>query len=355
MAINNYQPNVDLYLDGKAFLLWETININSRINGLSDITLDIPNNKGQFSSRFPNGTEIEVYMGWSNEPSILFWSGKSEQYSIPKNKKSSEITLWGRDKGRIYDDELTVDNEFEPYSQFEGTYAQLINLLNNNLSVPLTLSLSNADTDLSIVKDFEFEKSINELTDACQKGGYEWFYEGRSQALIVRPPESLIDENVVKTYLLGQLVEFGDLDLSNYALMKSDKLTVDSSDKITWVRFDGIEGIKGIYPATQPTILKEYYEQSNEWTTNDAAYQAAMNKYNNNRFDRTSLEIQIPFGEDSVILGNIVRCDDSKYGLSTVINKLYRVIELSHSLSKKGGWTSSLGLGDFTPKITDFL
>lgn len=227
--------------------------------------------------------------------------------------------------------------------------------MNNQVSTPLILSLELADTDLDIVKDFEYNKTLNEIIDACKKGGYEWYFEGRAQVLVVRPPRTLVESNVVKTYILGLLSDFAELDLSNYALMKVDTITVDSSDKITWVRFDGVDGVSGIYPLTRPDILKEYHEQSNEWVSNASALQAATNKYNDNRFDRVSLGIEIPYGEDTVLLGDVVQCDDSKYGLSTVVQKLYRVIEMNHSLKKKGGWTTSLGLGDFTPRITDFL
>lgn len=352
------QPEVTLMVSGSplvAFNYWESIQINTRINSLSDVLIKIPNNEGQFSNRFPNETEVEVWLNWADGVPQLFWKGKTEKYQITKEKKASYIMLWGRDKARIFENELVVDDDFVNYPQFTGTYGELIQYLNAQLSAVLAMSFTESDGDLDIVKTFNYEKSIDDLIEAAEYGGYEWYYEPRLDRLIVRPPRTLVESNVVKTYLLGSLADFGEMDLSSYALMKSDDLTVDSSDRITRVRVDNDEGLVSIYPASLPSLIKELHQSAPEVMTQPALDQLAVNLYNSKRFDRISLSIEIPFGEDSVLLGDIVKCDDSKYGLSTVTQKLYRVIEISHQINKRGGWNTSLGLGDFTPKITDFL
>lgn len=350
-----YEPKADLYINNSLFKWWESIEIRTRINELGDITVRVPNDNGLFSNYFLNGTEISVFLGWDTDFPELYWKGEIESYTISADKKGSFIFAWGRDKAKILDDERTVDDNFDLYPNFTGTYGDLMKYLNSQLSIPLNESFTVASTDLNVVKVFGFNKSIDDFSDAATKGGYEWFYEARADALVMRPPKQLLEANIVKTYILGNLSDFIGESLNNVALLLSDSVDVDSSDKITRVRFDGVEGVSAVYPLTLPNFIREYYEQSDEWETNADALQAAINYYNTHRFDRTSLQIELPFGEDEVILGDIVKVDDSKYGISTTGVKLYKVIGITHTISKKEGWKSILELGDFTPRITDFV
>lgn len=350
-----YEPVAELYINDVKQDWWESIEIGLSINAISDITVVLPNDHGQFTSKALNGSSLKVLLSWDAETPALFWTGEVEQTKISKNKESSFITLWGRDEARIIDDELTVDDDFVPYSEYVGDYGGLMKYLIDNLSNPLTYLFTQSGNDISINKTFDYQKTFNEMNRSAERGDYEWFYNGKIERMVIRPPRQLVDANIVKTFLLGNLSDFVGIDLTNIAFMSSDIVTNDSSDMITRVKFEGLNGVSGVFPSTQPTVVKEHYEQSDDFETDEACLQASNNYYNAHQSGRISLGITVPFGDDEIGLGDIIKCDDSVYGLSLLTTKLFRIISLKHKIEKAAGWSTAIGLGDFTPRITDFL
>lgn len=172
-----FKFNPELYFDSTLFRWWQAISITRRLNGLSDISIEIPNNAGQFTTRIANGQPMQVNLGWDTDTPNIFWAGEVEKITITAKKNGSLISIWGRDKGRIFDKERTVDDNFQPYSDFLGKYGGLIQYLNSQVSKPLTVAYSASLTDVDIVKSFTFDKTLDVITEAARRGGYEWFFE----------------------------------------------------------------------------------------------------------------------------------------------------------------------------------
>lgn len=350
----NYQANISLIIDGEPFPYWENVSIKRQIKGVSTLEATIPNRFGQFTSRFAKNSIVQFFATWGLTTQA-FWTGKIDSITRSADRHGS-LSIWCRDPLRIFEREQTVDNNFIPYPDYSGTYQSIMQYMNSQLSIPIDLASSASSTDFVVVRTFGFNNTLKEFTDAAQFGGYEWFYSGLQEKLIIREPRELIETNRVRTFILGDPADFSELDLAGYASLTSDSVQEDFSDEATRVRADGPNGsgIFAVWPGSPPSDLRERNIQSDDWVTTEAALQAAQNFYNEKRFGRLSVDIGILHGQEGIEVGDVILCDDKFYGLSILINKLFRIISITDNFSKTS-WESQFQLGDFTLNLTDFL
>ena len=350
----NFNPQISLFINNQEFIFWTRIKVRRRSKSISSLEVTIPNRLGQFTSKFAKDQPVQLFATWGTGASP-FWSGNVD--SIRRNaERHGDIQLWCRDPVRIYEAERTVDDLFNPYYQFTGNYLGLMQDMNSKVSAPLSLAASLSSTDFEIFKEYSNRKTLQEFIDAATYGGYDWFFSGVQEKLVIREPRELTDQNKVRTFILGDPNDFASVDLTNFAFLLSDSVSTDYSDTYNRIFASGpsTSGLSYIFPPEMPQKPREQVLQNDAWVTQNSLIQVATNYYNDHRFGRTSVSIGLLHGQEGMEVGDIIFCDDAFYGLSLLPTKLFRIIEIDDTFTK-AGWNSQFQLGDFKPTLADFL
>jgi len=359
-------PSPQLFLNGSSFKHWEGVSITRSLNALSSIDLTLANPIGRYTNIVVEDMSIKFNLGWDTDSPPVLFDGYHDDPTWGVSKKSSNISLSGRDFGRTLFDELTVDDDFNSYGRLTnidyiiGHMGFLIDNLKKSLAATKNFSRNlSVDNEKVFSYEYGYEKVMDAFTTLAQYGGYEWFMGfdtvGNRQ-IVVRPPKDLIATNVAHSFIVGDRDLYADIpNGTRIKQIESISVKKQYGYKKNYIKVVGKEAsVSARYPNTPPATPKHLYLEDDGITDVTTARGVAQQFWRSKSAPKILVEFS-GIGVENLQVGDIVYVNDYRYGASELPTHLFRLIEITDSVSRSSGWKASFRVADFVPTVFGFF
>lgn len=356
------KPSVRLELNNARFKHWNSITIKQELNALSGITINMPNPAGLYTNLSIEDMPIKLWLGWDTDDPPLRFDGYHDDPSWNISKGNIGMGLTGRDFGRILFDEQTVNSLFQTYGNpiNKGYIIDYIRYLNQHLSTQLSELFQRNTTDDNS-SDFEYlftyEKVINEVNKLITYGGYEWlmtYDQDNNRRWILRPPKDLTAENVTHAFIVGDKANYSGIptqaDVHHVSAINVKK---QYGFKKNYVKVQG-NGVEAVYPLSPPSAPKHLYHEDDGLSSQTDAQAVARQLWNQKSSPKTLVDFS-GVGVEQLRVGDVIHVNDYRYGASQLPSHIFRLIEITDTISKGGGWTAGYKVADFVPTLFQFF